>query len=99
VRRRVLLEGVIVTEEIGPALGDFNVAAGLAAVIGLGEERGPVLDCASKGAGVDKVKLVLRICPFLGCIINLEFDVGRNPEIRLACSWTVRMRGSTIGVE
>lgn len=80
VRRRVLPEGVVVAEEVGPALGDFDAAAGLAAVVGLGEERGPILDCAGEGAGVDKVELVLGTCPVLGCIVNLELDVGRDPE-------------------
>jgi len=77
----VFAQGAVVAPEVGAALGQLDVAAGLAVLEARLDDGGPVLDCASKGAPVDEVEVVWGKGPRQGGIVDLKLDVGRDPGV------------------
>jgi len=71
----------VVAPEVGAALGQLDVAAGLAVLEARLDDGGPVLDCAGKGAPVDEVEVVWGKGPRQGGIVDLKLDVGRDPGV------------------
>lgn len=61
-------------------LARLDIAAGLAASVGLAEQRWPVLDGAGEESDMYEIERVVWPGPPLGRIVDLEFDVGRHPD-------------------
>ncbi|KAI6758426.1 hypothetical protein HG530_010666 [Fusarium avenaceum] len=78
----------IIAANVDVGLAGLDPAVWRAAAVGFLEDSGPILDGAEEVADVNEVKGVVVPCPAEGGVVDLKFNIGRDPAVDVPTSST-----------
>lgn len=86
----------IIAANVDVRLAGLDPAVWRAAAVGFLEDSGPILDGAEEVADVNEVKGVVVPCPAEGGVVDLKFNIGRDPAVDGECDGLQRLEGECL---